>query len=98
MDKLQQSTNLTVSQEGGDDPSPGASQAAWGSLEPDHGSQPKHIRKVQLARFDPNKPPKAPKLAAAKSKLSPNDPEFWTTSDVFIVSGVVCNLQFRSND
>ncbi|CAG7825474.1 unnamed protein product, partial [Allacma fusca] len=60
-------------------------RAAWGSLEPDHGSQPKHIRKVQLARFDPNKPPKAPKLAATKSKLSPNDPDFWTTSDVFIL-------------
>ncbi|CAG7723736.1 unnamed protein product, partial [Allacma fusca] len=84
MNKPQESTFSSFKKEGSDDPRPGASQAAWGSLEPDHGSQPKHIRKVQLARFDPNKPPKAPKLAATKFKLSPNDPDFWTTSYVFI--------------
>ncbi|CAG7720155.1 unnamed protein product [Allacma fusca] len=58
---------------------------SWGRLKRDHGSQPKHIRKVKLARFDPNNPPKAPKLAGAMSKFSPFDPNFWATPDVYIL-------------
>ncbi|CAG7827287.1 unnamed protein product, partial [Allacma fusca] len=57
--------------------------AAWGTLSPDHGSTPKHIRKVKLRKFDPLATPKPPKVTTSK-KLSPNDDDFWTATDVFV--------------
>ncbi|CAG7821253.1 unnamed protein product, partial [Allacma fusca] len=59
---------------------------AWGSLEPDLGSTPKHIRKVKLYRYNPNAPPVViPKPTAAASKLTPNDSEFWEQPDAFVL-------------